>query len=144
MISFVVQQVPDAFRERGRLRAWLDRVAKREGRSIAQLNYVLMDDKGLLKYNRQYLGHDEYTDIITFDTRVMVSLSNHDKTIQGDILISYDRVKENAQAFNLPAQQELQRVMVHGLLHLCGHGDKGAKQQTAMRALENKYLKVLR
>ncbi|MBK6777881.1 MAG: rRNA maturation RNase YbeY [Flavobacteriales bacterium] len=136
MISFAAQNVPDAFRARTLLRAWLLRVAKREGHSIEQLNYVLMTDNELLRYNRHYLGHNEYTDIITFDT----SEGRKGAVISGDILISYDRVKENARAFDVPAQQELKRVMVHGLLHLCGHGDKGEKQQRAMRALEDKYL----
>ncbi|MBK9193507.1 MAG: rRNA maturation RNase YbeY [Flavobacteriales bacterium] len=136
MISFAAQNVPDAFRARTLLRAWLLRVAKREGHSIEQLNYVLMTDNELLRYNRHYLGHNEYTDIITFDT----SEGRKGAVISGDILISYDRVKENARAFNVPAQQELKRVMVHGLLHLCGHGDKVEKQQRAMRALEDKYL----
>ena len=136
MISFAAQNVPDAFRARTLLRAWLLRVAKREGHSIEQLNYVLMTDNELLRYNRHYLGHNDYTDIITFDT----SEGRKGAVISGDILISYDRVKENARAFDVPAQQELKRVMVHGLLHLCGHGDKGEKQQRAMRALEDKYL----
>ncbi|MFZ1689077.1 MAG: hypothetical protein WAU70_16770, partial [Flavobacteriales bacterium] len=77
MISFAVQNVPEAFRDRTRMRAWLAVVAKREGRVLDQLNYVLMTDKELLRYNRQYLGHDDYTDIITFDNRtVMVSPSD--------------------------------------------------------------------
>lgn len=74
----------------------------------------------------------------------MVSQSNQDKAIHGDILISYDRVKENAATYGVSAQHELHRVMVHGLLHLCGHGDKTDKQRAAMRGLEDKYLRLLR
>ncbi|QQR87887.1 MAG: rRNA maturation RNase YbeY [Flavobacteriales bacterium] len=145
MIAFQFDGVPDAFRHRTALRRWLTTVAQREGRTIAQLTYVLLTDKALLTYNRQYLQHDEYTDIITFDTRfVMVSQSNQDKAIHGDILISYDRVKENAATYGVSAQHELHRVMVHGLLHLCGHGDKTDKQRAAMRGLEDKYLRLLR
>lgn len=144
MIAFTVQNVPNAFRNRAHLRSWLRNVAKREGRIIVVLNYVLLTDKALLRYNRQYLGHNEYTDIITFDTSdPMIAPPRSGKLIYGDILISYDRVMENARVFDVPAQQELKRVMVHGLLHLCGHGDKGEKQQRRMRALEDKYLAIL-
>lgn len=139
MIAFQFNGVPDAFRHRTALREWLTAVAKREGRSIAQLTYVLLTDKALLAYNRQYLQHDEYTDIITFDTRP----GRKDRTVHGDILISYHRVKENAATYGVSAQRELHRVMVHGLLHLCGHGDKTEKQRKAMRALEDKYLRQL-
>lgn len=144
MISFAVQQVPNAFRDRTPLRAWLNRVAKREGRTIVLLNYVLLTDKELLRFNRHYLGHNEYTDIITFDTRdPLVAPPRSGNLVYGDILISYDRVKENARTFGVPAQQELRRVMVHGLLHLCGHADKHPWQKLAMRALEDKYLRYL-
>ena len=147
MISFAVQHVPNAFRYRAHYRAWLSRVAKHEGRTIVVLNYVLLTDKELLRFNRRYLGHNEYTDIITFDTRDpliapprSMSPRAQPRGIYGDILISYDRVKENARTFNVPAQHELRRVMVHGLLHLCGHNDKSPKQQKAMRALEDTHL----
>ena len=141
MISFAVQHVPNAFRYRAHYRAWLSRVAKHEGRTIVVLNYVLLTDKELLRFNRRYLGHNEYTDIITFDTRdPMIVPPQAERLIHGDILVSYDRVKENARTFNVPAQHELRRVMVHGLLHLCGHNDKSAKQQKAMRALEDTHL----
>ena len=144
-ISFEHQGVPDAFRRRTALRHWLTGVAKREGRTIAQLTYVLLTDKALLAYNRQYLQHDEYTDIITFDTRPEpLSSRAQSREVHGDILISYDRVKENAATYGVSAQQELHRVMVHGLLHLCGHGDKTEKQRAAMRGLEDKYLRLLR
>lgn len=146
MIAFQFNGVPDAFRHRTALRQWLTAVAKRESRTIAQLTYVLMTDKALLAYNRQYLQHDEYTDIITFDTRPdekALSLRAQSRSIHGDILISYTRVKENAATFGVSAQRELHRVMVHGLLHLCGYGDKTEKQRKAMRALEDKYLRQL-
>lgn len=146
MIAFQFDGVPDAFRHRTALRQWLSSVAKREGRSIAQLTYVLLTDKALLAYNRQYLQHDEYTDIITFDTRPdekALLLRAQSRSIHGDILISYDRVKENAATYGVSAKHELQRVMVHGLLHLCGHGDKSEKQRAAMRGLEDRYLRLL-
>lgn len=136
-ITFTSQQVPDAFRERDRLRRWLHRVARDHGHAINELTYVLMSDQALLTYNQRYLGHDEYTDIITFDLQTGTGVS-------GDILISYDRVRENARAFGVSVQHELRRVMVHGLLHLLGHRDKTKAQREAMRAQEDKYLALLK
>lgn len=132
-ITFKSDRVHDAFRERDRLRKWLHAVAKDHGHSIGELTYVLMGDKTLLTYNQRYLDHDEYTDIITFDLQTGTGVS-------GDILISLDRVKENAKTFGASIAQELRRVMVHGLLHLLGHTDKSAAKREAMRRSEDKYL----
>ena len=136
VITFKSDNVPDAFRERDRLRRWLHAVAKDHGHSINELTYVLMGDKALLTYNQRYLQHDAFTDIITFDGQTGTGVS-------GDVLISYDRVRENAKAFGVSAQHELRRVMVHGLLHLLGHRDKTKAQREAMRAAEDKYLALL-
>jgi probable rRNA maturation factor len=135
-IAFKAIDVPNAFRDRARLRQWLSKVARDHDQSIAELNYVLMGDDALLEYNRRYLDHDEYTDVITFDGQTGNGVS-------GDVLISYDRIKENASMFGVSAQQELLRVMVHGLLHLLGHRDKTKAQREAMRVLEDKYLQLL-
>lgn len=132
-IAFKAVEVANAFRERDRLRTWLRNVASDHGHSVGELTFVLLSDKGLLPYNKRYLGHDEYTDVITFDLQTGTGVS-------GDILISYDRVRENAAAYGVSAQQELRRVMVHGLLHLLGHRDKSAAKRKAMRAVEDKYL----
>lgn len=132
-IGFIVQDVPDAFRARANLRRWLYRVAQDHGTRIDAVSYVLMDDRALLKYNRDFLQHDDLTDVITFPVE-----SNNG--VSGDVLISYDRVRENATAFGISAQHELRRVMVHGLLHLLGHTDKTKAQKEGMRALEDKYL----
>ena len=136
-ITFKALEVPAAFRDRTSLRRWLHHVARDHGHSINELNYVLMTDDALLEYNRRYLDHDEYTDVITFDGQT-------GKGISGDILMSYDRIRENARSFGTSAQGELHRVMVHGLLHLLGHTDKSKAQREQMRALEDRYLKVLR
>lgn len=136
-ITFVVQAVPDAFRRRNTLRNWLRRVAQDHGTRVDQVNFVLMHDEALLHYNRTFLQHDDYTDVITFPVE-----SNNG--VAGDILISYDRIRENAATFGVSARQELERVMVHGLLHLLGHSDKSKAQKAAMRALEDKYLARLR
>lgn len=135
-IAFKVIDVPDAFRERERLRKWLCAVAREHGARIHELTYVLMGDEALLDYNKQYLGHDEYTDVITFDGQA-------GSGIAGDVLMSYDRIRENAAAYGVSTRHELHRVMVHGLLHLLGHGDKTKAQKEAMRALEDKYLERL-
>lgn len=136
VIAFKVIGVPNAFRERERLRQWLKGVARDHGTRIEELTYVLMDDEALLRYNRTYLGHDEYTDVITFDGRAGAGIS-------GDVLMSHDRIKDNAASFGATLTHELHRVMVHGLLHLLGHGDKTKAQREAMRAMEDKYLAKL-
>lgn len=133
IIAFKAEEVPNAFRDREQLRRWLQAVARDHGHSINELNYVLMSDDALLAYNQRYLGHDEYTDVITFDGQTGTGVS-------GDILMSYDRIKENAAELGIPAQHELRRVMVHGLLHLLGHGDKTKAKKAAMREEEDKYL----
>ncbi|MFT3884443.1 MAG: rRNA maturation RNase YbeY [Flavobacteriales bacterium] len=132
-IGFIVQQVPDAFRDRNALRKWLRRVAQDHGTRVDRVTYVLMDDDALLHYNNTFLAHDDYTDVITFPVE-----SNNG--VAGDILISYDRIRENAATYGVSAQHELHRVMVHGLLHLLGHSDKSKAKREAMRQLEDKYL----
>jgi probable rRNA maturation factor len=132
-IAFKAAGVPHAFRDKERLRRWLMGVARDHGHSINELTYVLLGDAELLKYNQRYLGHDEYTDVITFDGQTGTGVS-------GDILISYDRIRENARTFGVSAQHELRRVMVHGLLHLLGHRDKTKAQRDAMRVQEDHYL----
>lgn len=136
-IGFIVQEVPDAFRERTKLRRWLHRVAQDHGTRIDAVNLVLMTDKALLHYNRSFLQHDDYTDVITFPVE-----SNNG--VAGDVLMSYDRIKENAKIFGVPVQRELHRVIVHGLLHLLGHSDKTKTKRDGMRVLEEKYMARLR
>jgi probable rRNA maturation factor len=109
-------------------------VTHSQGRLIGNLSYVLLSDKELLPLNQRYLGHDTYTDVLTFD------LGGPSGPLVGEVLISYDRVKANARHFGASAQHELRRVMLHGLLHLCGHQDKTAAQRAAMRQLEDDYL----
>jgi len=133
VISFLASAVPSIYRERQRLRKWLMAVARDHGHSVGDLNYVLMTDKALLKFNRTFLGHNDYTDVITFDGQAGTGAS-------GDVLMSLDRIRENAKAYQVPVQHELRRVMVHGLLHLLGHTDKTAAQRRSMSALEDRYL----
>lgn len=137
VITFKAIDVQDPVRDKRKLRHWLHAVARDHGHRIQELNYVLMDDEALLGYNRLYLGHDEYTDVITFD-------GNVGSGITGDVLMSVDRIRENAKGFGVPLQEELRRVMVHGLLHLLGHGDRTRADKAAMRATEDRYLARLR
>ena len=115
------------------MRGWLEHVALDHGLAISELNFVLMTDPALLEFNQRYLGHNDLTDVITFDGQTGTGVS-------GDVLMSYDRIRENAPAYGSTVQQELRRVMVHGLLHLLGHVDSTQAQKQAMRVLEDRYL----
>ena len=115
---------------------WLNSISKNEGKEIGNLNFLFVDDKEMLKYNKKYLHHESYTDIITFDN----SLNNK---IAGDIVISLERVNENAKYYQVSYNYELERVMAHGLLHLLGYNDKNKEEKKIIRKKENYYLKNL-
>ena len=107
-----------------------------EGYELSQLNYVFCSDEYLLEINKQYLDHDYFTDIITFDN------SEEDNQLEGDIYISVDRVRENAATFHTDFDTEMRRVLIHGLLHLAGYEDSSEALNTAMRAKEDEYLRL--
>jgi rRNA maturation RNase YbeY len=115
---------------------WLNSISKNEGKEIGNLNFLFVDDKEMLKYNKKYLQHESYTDIITFDN----SLNNK---IAGDIVISLERVNDNAKYYQVSYNYELERVMAHGLLHLLGYNDKNKEEKIIIRKKENYYLKNL-
>lgn len=115
---------------------WLRQIAYFEHHQIVSLEYVFCSDEFLLKINQESLQHDEYTDIITFDLRD----EPVDGNVEGEIYISLDRVADNAQKYNVPFEHELARVMAHGLLHLCGYGDKTQAEQKVMRSKEDHYI----
>ena len=115
---------------------WLNSISKNEGKDIGSLNFLFVDDKEMLKYNKKYLQHESYTDIITFDN----SLNNK---IAGDIVISLERVNENDKYYQVSYNYELERVMAHGLLHLLGYNDKNKEEKKIIRKKENYYLKNL-
>ena len=114
---------------------WLNAVVKSEDKELGEINYIFCDDAYLLTINQQYLDHDTYTDIISFDT-------SEGKTIAGDIFISVERVKENAKQYNESFETELNRVLVHGLLHFSGYKDKSEEESRTMRAKEDEKLKM--
>lgn len=112
---------------------WISAVILEEGHREGELNYIFCDDDYLLQINQKYLSHDTYTDIISFDYTV-------GKELHGDIFISTERVKENSKEYNVVFQNELKRVMVHGVLHFCGYKDKSEKDRIKMRSKEDFYI----
>ena len=125
---------PIVLRDRTRLKQFLASLFKKEKKRLGELQYIFCSDDYLLQINRQYLNHNYFTDIITFD------LSERDQSINAEIYISVDRVRENAREFGSSLRQELHRVMFHGALHLCGYKDKKPKDAQLMRQMEDKWL----
>src|SRR5690606_28129425 len=119
-----------------RLATWISEVITSEGFKEDEINYIFCDDDYLFKFNVEFLDHDTLTDIISFDYSI-------GKIIQGDIFISIERVRENANDFNVEFLDELHRVMVHGILHYCGYKDKSETDESLMRSKEDFYLKEL-
>ena len=119
------------------LELWIARVAESHGRIARTLSYVFCDDEKILEVNRQYLQHDYYTDIITFDYC-------EGEVIAGDLIISLDTVRSNAEQLGKDYDEELHRVIIHGVLHLCGIDDKGPGEREIMEAAEDEALAMLR
>jgi rRNA maturation RNase YbeY len=117
------------------LKDWIKKLAVSEKREAGNLSFTFCSDEELWQKNKQFLQHDTLTDIITFDY-------SEDGTISGEIYISGERVKENAEKLKIPFQEELVRVMAHGVLHLCGYKDKSPIQQKQMRAAENRAIRL--
>ena len=115
--------------------AWIKQVAASYGRKVGEVGYLFVDDEKILEVNNEYLGHDYYTDIITFDY-------SEGKILNGDLYISLDTVFTNADKFGRPYDEELHRVIIHGILHLCGINDKGPGEREVMEAAENKALQL--
>jgi probable rRNA maturation factor len=118
--------------------AWIKRVVKAEKSAVHSLNYVFCSDRYLLGINQEYLNHDTLTDIITFD------YTEKHAFLEGEIYISVPRVRENARKLSVDFETELHRVVIHGVLHILGYKDKTPKDKAAMRAAEEKYLKILK
>jgi probable rRNA maturation factor len=116
--------------------AWITAVIKKEKQSLQELNYIFCADEHLHKINQEYLNHNTYTDIITFDN------SEESGKIEGDIFISIDRVKDNAVKYKVDFLDELHRVIIHGTLHLLGYGDKAKADKELMREKEDTYLSL--
>lgn len=116
---------------------WIKAVAAEYGRKVGEIGYMFVNDDKILEVNNEYLGHNYYTDIITFDY-------DEDDTISGDIVISLDTVRSNAEQLGKDYNEELHRVIIHGILHLCGINDKGPGEREIMEAAENKALAMIK
>ena len=132
-IRFAVQDIDFELLQPEKVKKWIAEVVKRRNKRVGNISYLFCGDDYLIEVNRQYLNHDTYTDIITFDY-VAADL------ISGDIMISVDRVGENAKNFNVPFEIELHRVIIHGVLHLLGQGDKTDADAAKMRQQEEESL----
>lgn len=133
MITYNVEGVKMPKIKKRETTAWIRAVAKSYGRRVGEVGYMFVNDDKILEVNREYLGHDYYTDVITFDY-------DEDDVVSGDVVISLDTVASNAQLFNKTYEEELYRVIIHGILHLCGINDKGPGEREQMEAAENKAL----
>ena len=127
---------------RRQISAWVKAVAATYGKRVGDIGYIFCNDEKILEVNRQYLQHDYYTDIITFDYCDDALLTGKKDTIAGDLFISLDTVRSNAQQQGTTYDEELHRVIIHGILHLCGINDKGPGEREIMEAAENKALKL--
>ena len=133
MITYNCENVKMPLIRRRDTSAWIRRVADTYGKKVGEVGYLFCDDEKILEVNREYLGHDYYTDIITFDYC-------EGNVLNGDLVISLDTVRSNAELFHKDYDEELHRVIIHGILHLCGLNDKGPGEREQMEAAENAAL----
>lgn len=133
MISFFTEDVDYTLKDKLKIKRWIQQTVASESKKTGDINIIFCSDEYLLEVNKQYLNHDYYTDIITFNY-------NTDK-INGDLFISLDRVADNANQNNVPRETELLRVIIHGVLHLLGYNDKTAKEEKEIRAKEDSCIK---
>ena len=136
-IYFFEEDIAYKLKHKTAVRQWVINTIIAEGYKLKELNYIFCSDSYLLLINQQYLNHDAYTDIITFDN------SETARVITGDIFISIDRIRENAAKFNITETDELHRVIIHGTLHLLGYKDKTPIAKQKMTEKENFYLNLL-
>jgi len=137
MIEFFNEEVDFTLAHAEQLEDWIAATVLAEGKLVGGITYIFCSDEYLLKVNQEHLKHDFYTDIITFDY-------TENDLISGDLFISIDRVKENAEELEIPFEYELHRVMIHGVLHLLGYKDKTKKHKTEMTSKEDFYLALKR
>jgi probable rRNA maturation factor len=135
-INFFSESINYNLKQKLKLKKWVKATIEKEGYTLQELNFIFCNDEYLLEINRQYLNHDTYTDIITFDN------SDEENIIVGDIFISIERIKENAKIYNKTDFDEVCRIMIHGTLHLLGYKDKGKEAKTLMTQKEDEYLAI--
>ena len=136
MIDIAYESTPDLNLSPDSLSAWISKVVEQEKLTMSDIALIFCNDEYLLKVNQDFLEHDFYTDIITFDYC-------SDNLVSGDLFISIERVIENAEEFNVTFEQELHRVIIHGVLHLCGYKDKSPEEETIMRKKESDALLLM-
>jgi rRNA maturation RNase YbeY len=136
-ISFFSEEIPFKLSQKRWLKQWINSVISSENKKVGTISYIFCNDAYLIQLNRQYLQHDTLTDVITFDYTV-----DNDGLVSGDIFISIERVKDNATELNLSFNEELQRVMIHGVLHLLGYKDKTKAEKQQMRQKEDYSLSL--
>jgi rRNA maturation RNase YbeY len=134
-ISFNNQSIPFKLKNKAKLKLWIKSVVEKEKHTLGTINYVFCDDSELLEINLKHLNHNTFTDIITFDYTEGLKINS-------DIFISINRVEENAKKFKVSFEEELHRVMIHGVLHLCGYKDKSKSDTELMRKKENLALNL--
>ena len=135
-VNFFFNETKIAFSNRNGLKLFIERLFKMEKKRLVSINYIFCSDSALLEINQRFLKHDYYTDIITFN------LLDNPAIIEGEIYISVDRVRENAQTLGVTLKEELHRIIFHGALHLCGYKDKTALEKKKMTKIEDKYLRL--
>jgi probable rRNA maturation factor len=135
-IYFFLEEVRYHLRKKRKIKSWIIQTAENEQYKIGTLNYILTNDEVLVQLNKEYLRHITLTDIITFD------LSENEGFLKGDIYISVDRARENARKFKDSLNNEIKRLMIHGVLHLIGYRDKSQSEREQMRAKEEYYLSL--
>lgn len=135
-VRFFVEEISFKLSSPRKISSWIKETIASENKELGELNFIFCSDEYLRIINDQYLNHNFFTDIVTFDN------SDQKGIIEGDIFISIDRVKENAASFQSGFTQELNRVIIHGVLHLVGYSDKSARQKTVMRRKEDAYLSL--
>ena len=133
MIHFFYENTSEIIEEN--IKPWIEKIIITEEKRLGEINYIFCDDEYLLKINQNFLDHDYYTDIITFD-------QVRGKTISGEIFVSLQRIKDNASLISKNYEEEKKRVIAHGILHLCGYKDKTEEEQKTMRAKEDFYLSL--
>lgn len=136
-VTFSNDNINFNLKRKAAIKSWIKSVVEKERFNLGHLNYIFTSDESLLKINIQFLNHNTYTDIITFNY-------NEGKKVSGDVFISVDRIKENAAKYGVDFEEELHRVIIHGVLHLCGYKDKSKADSEIMRRKENSALRNLK
>ncbi|RNI26996.1 rRNA maturation RNase YbeY [Rufibacter latericius] len=137
-IEFFTEEVEFEVKNEEKVKTWLSEIISKYSFELESLNYIFCSDEYLHQMNVEYLDHDTLTDVITFDN------SDFEGVIEGDVFISIDRIVDNATSFNITPEEELHRVMAHGLLHLLGFDDKTPEKKALMRTKENECLDLLK